>query len=412
MTRPYVIIGAGMAGAWMCRTLRAEGYEGELILIGAEAHLPYERPPLSKSVLKDPSVTEGQDLLTQDDMQRLNINFRPSTSVTQINPAAKQVTLQTGEPLPYTKLGLCMGGQSRTLPVPKALQSSILTLRTLEDAHELSSRLKKGATLGIIGGGWIGLEVAATARALGCEVRIFEAGQALCARSVMPEVSKALLSLHTQNGVELHLDCGAVSLVEGSDGKAAIQMANGAVHEFNYVLLAVGMNANDSLAKRAGLACQNGIVVNENCQTSNPYIFAAGDVTLTRCAITPDLMRLENWQNAQDQAIAAAKAMLGQAVHYIPIPRIWSEQYDQFIRIEGVPHLAEQVFHYQEGSSEIWIGTDASHKITSAVSFNAMRPHRFTAKALARGKSIEASLWETKINPIPAAFIAKEAAPA
>ena len=405
MSGPFIIVGAGQAGAWVAKTLRSEGYGGDLVLIGSEPHLPYERPPLSKSYLGNASCTEGQDILSTDEIERLGIDFRSSTSATKLDIKRKKLHLQNGLKLPYEKLCLCTGGHARALSYDPELAPHIHLLRTRQDADRLRSALHPGKHIAIIGGGWIGLEVAATARQLGAEVTIFEAADRLCSRSVMPEVSSALLDLHRSKNVAIHLGCGPIALSASHSRSVAIRTETD-MASFDAVLLSIGLVANDALASEAGLACENGILVNEQCQSSAPDVFAAGDVAVTPTHIAGHL-RLESWQNAQDQGIAAAKAMLGQDIVYTPIPRIWSEQYDTFIRIEGAPHLATFTYSRSEGDTHLWIGTDKQHKMMGAISFNDMRGQRFAARAIAQGKYLNADELQNTEGPINAAFVSR-----
>ncbi len=405
MSGPFIIVGAGQAGAWVAKTLRSEGYGGGLVLIGSEPHLPYERPPLSKSYLSKADGTEGQDILSTDEIERLGIDFRSSTSATKLDIKHKKLHLQDGLRLPYEKLCLCTGGHARALSYDPELAPYIHLLRTRQDADRLRSALHPGQHIAIIGGGWIGLEVAATARQLGAEVTIFEAADRLCGRSVMPEVSSALLDLHRSNNVAIHLGCGPIGLSASHTRSVAIRTEMDMAH-FDAVLLSIGLVADDALASGAGLACKNGILVNEQCQSSKPDVFAAGDVAVTPTQIAGHL-RLESWQNAQDQGIAAAKAMLGQDIAYTPIPRIWSEQYDTFIRIEGAPHLAAFTYCRSDGDTHLWIGTDKQHKMVSAISFNDMRGQRFAARAIAQDKYLNADELQNTDGPINAAFVSR-----
>lgn len=329
------VVGAGQAGGWAARTLRDQGYAGRVLLIGAEPHPPYERPPLSKGILAGAMVPGAATTLTASALEQLGIEWRPEVVCLSIDAERRKATLSEGKAIHYDKLILCTGGRARTLAIPGADLPGVFTLRTMEEALAIASRFEPGRRVVAIGGGWIGLEVAATARQKGLDAAVVETEPRLCARTVPPEVSRYLLALHERHGTQVFLGSGVESIARMPKGDLAVTLTDGRVLPADIVVTGVGLVPNDELARGANLSCLGGIVVNEQCRTSDPHIFAAGDVTVAFNRWHGRPLRLESWQNAQDQAIAAAKAALGQAVDYAPLPRFWSDQYDATIQILG-----------------------------------------------------------------------------
>lgn len=342
-----VIIGAGQAGGWAARTLRREGFGGRIVLVGDESHAPYERPPLSKGILAGAASPEAAMIFTRADLEQLAIEWRASSKCVSIDRAAREVLLSDGSALPYDKLILCMGGRARQLTVPGADLPGVFVLRTLDDALAIASLLAPGKALVAIGGGWIGLEVAATARWKGLGATIVESEARLCARTVPSEASGFLQGMHERQGTEVLLNCSVEKIERHATGLGVI-LDGGRVLAADIVVAGIGLLPNDELARKAGLECRGGIIVDANCRTSDEHIFAAGDVAFAYNQWFGRHMRLESWQNAQDQGIAAAKAALGMDIKYDPLPRFWSEQYDVKIQImgclsseRGVPVLRE-----------------------------------------------------------------------
>ncbi|GBU09234.1 phenylpropionate dioxygenase ferredoxin reductase subunit [Gammaproteobacteria bacterium] len=336
-----IIIGAGQAGGWAAKTLRAEGFSGKLILIGAEPHSPYERPPLSKAVLAGLADFSSVQLFSSDIWQALNITEHYNLSVINIDASLQSVLLSDQTSLNYDRLIIATGGHVRRLP-PHLDHKDIFYLRTLDDAHALKNAFQthqadSSKTLLVIGGGWIGLEIAATARKIGLEVILLEAAAGLCTRTLPPVISEFLLNLHEQNGVDVRLGSSLATLDKNTntqqDKSWQARLEDGSIIHADIVVAGIGLIPNTQLADKACLEIDNGIVVDTQGRSSNPNIFACGDVA--RVINKP---RLESWANAQNQAIIVGKAIMGSPEQYAEIPWFWSDQYEVNLQILGLEY--------------------------------------------------------------------------
>jgi 3-phenylpropionate/trans-cinnamate dioxygenase ferredoxin reductase subunit len=382
-----VVVGAGQAGAWAVRTLRSQGFVGRLVLIGDESLPPYERPPLSKEQLQTKPPTM-QFLMSPEELDVLGIEWRRATSCTSIDRLSRKVELSNGECLHYDKLVLCTGGRSRLPGIPGLYVDCVHTLRTLEDAKRLQLKLRSGVRVLVIGGGWIGLEVTASARAVGCAVTLVEAGTSLCTRTGSRALSEFLESLHLANGVDLRLGT-SVAALEHENGACRVRYIDGSMQEIDLVVVGVGLEHNDALARTAGLACDRGILVDQQCRTSDARIFAAGDVTVMRGA-DGSLLRLESWQNAQDQGIAAARAVLGMDIAYRPVPFFWSQQYDALVQIAGWPVPgAPALVRVTDADKLIAVELNRDNQIASVVCTNSPRVFRQLRKFVSEGTRVD-----------------------
>ena len=390
----FVVVGGGQAGAWVALTLRSEGYQGRVLLIGEESHSPYERPPLSKTVLLGAGDDEGA-LLTAEQASALNIELWLGQRVIQIDRAAKRVTCADGRFAAYDKLFLTTGSRPRELPLAAdAPADRIHYLRTRADAARLRSALRSSRRLLVLGGGWIGLEVAASASKLGVQVTVLEAAPRVCARSVASDVSTYLQGLHASHGVEIRLAAAVTALSAAGRGLAAA-LGDGSVFAADHVLIGIGVLPNVQLAESCGLAVDNGVVVDSSGRTSDPDIYAAGDATNHFSRFAGKHVRLESWANAQGQAIVAAKAALGKAVAYDEVPWVWSDQFDVNFQIAGFPDQGTSVLTRGEPSagSGCWLMLDAAGAVVGAVAVNAPRDLRSVRKAMQSGDPIDLSAW-------------------
>ncbi|HWT17698.1 MAG TPA: FAD-dependent oxidoreductase, partial [Variovorax sp.] len=382
------IVGAGQAGGWAAQTLRSEGFAGRVVLIGDEPHRPYERPPLSKAVLSGDAHADTTHLLKPEAFDALRIDWRPNVGATFIDRTARQLHLTRGAHVPYDKLILCNGGRARRLNIPGADLPGVFSLRSIEDAAALGAALSAGRRLLVVGGGWIGLEVAATARKKGMGVTVVEAMGRLCERTVPAEISGYLLQLHTAHGVDVRLGTGIERLVQGARGALTASFTDGRTLECDAVLVGVGLVPNDELAREAGLACDGGVLVDSQCRSSDPDILAAGDVAAWHCEWAGRRMRLESWQNAQEQGIAAARTALGIAVNHQPLPWFWSDQYEVNLQIFGMPTPAHDVVVRgdRNSGSFVMFFLDAG-KVVAALGPNAARDLRFARRLIERRTS-------------------------
>jgi 3-phenylpropionate/trans-cinnamate dioxygenase ferredoxin reductase subunit len=379
------IIGAGQAGGWAAQTLRKEGFAGRLVLIGDELHPPHERPPLSKAVLSGEAAPESTRLQKAEAFEALALDWRPGACVTRFDRAAKRLELAGGETLRYDKLILCTGGRARTLAVPGAEMAAVHTLRTIDDALALAPVLAPGRSVVVVGGGWIGLEVAATARKKGADVVVVEAQSRLCERTVPREISEHLLALHRSHGTRVILGAGIVGFAAGNDGHCVVTLSDGQALACDAIVLGVGMVPNDALARDAGLECDGGVIVDSRCRTSDPDILAAGDVAVTQNPWAGRRLRLESWQNAQDQGIAAARSALGLEVDYQPLPWFWSDQYTMNLQIYGIPMPAHRVVaRGAPGSDSFVLFYLDGDVVKAALGPNAARDLRFARRLIER----------------------------
>lgn len=334
--RCFVIVGAGQAARWIALTLRADGFAGRIVWFGDEAHRPYDRPPLSKAVLKGEATLEQLALLAPERFDALNVEWHAGEAVTSIDRAARQVHTSRGGTQAYDVLFLATGGQARMLP---GLQPHprVCALRTWADAQALREQLGQARRVLVLGAGWIGLEVAASARALGCEVTVVEAAARVCIRTVPACVSEHLEALHRGHGVTLRLGA-AVQSVQTSDTGVQLQLADGQAVQGELLVVGIGLVPNDALATAAGLATANGVLTDAQGRTEDPAIFAAGDVA-NALRKEGTRVRVESWENAQRQAVTVAKAALG--LPHDPDAEgpgwFWSDQFQDNLQVLGEP---------------------------------------------------------------------------
>ena len=334
--RTFVIIGASQAGGWVAQTLRNEGFEGNVILLGEEPYLPYERPPLSKAALLGEVTVESTYFWQADALEEAKIDVRLNTRVTAIDRAAKEVVTENGDRIAYDKLAITTGARVRKLPIEGTDLPGVFYLRTMEDTLAIRDAVQEGATAMIVGGGWIGLECAATLTKLGCKSIVVEAADRLCGRAVTPEISDWMLKFHTGNNVDVRLSTG-IEKFEGNGKLERAILPGGDTIDCTIAVVGIGVIPNVELAEEAGLDIDNGIVVDECARTSDPDIVAAGDVTNHPNDLLGRRIRLESYENAQNQGITAGKAMLDNAEPYSEIPWFWSDQFDANLQMIGLP---------------------------------------------------------------------------
>ncbi len=331
-----VIIGAGHAGGSVAAFVRQYGFAGPVTLIGEEPIAPYQRPPLSKAWLKGEADAESLMLKPESFYPEQNVSLRLSTRVERLDREAKVVVLADGERIPYDKLVLATGARARKLPVEGADLAGVLELRTAADADALKAALGPGKRIAVIGGGYVGLEAAASARALGAEAVIVEKESRVLARVACPQLSTFFQDHHRAHGVEIVTGAG-LSRFEGADGRvAAVILDDGRRIACDAALVGVGAVPNEELARAAGLPCDNGIVVDEGARTEDPDIFAVGDVTWRPLPRYGRNHRLESVPNALEQAKQAASAIAGRPAPAHETPWFWSDQYDLKLQIAGL----------------------------------------------------------------------------
>ena len=333
----YVIVGASLAGAKAAETLREEGFEGTVVLIGQEDQYPYERPALSKGYLLGKDSRESIFVHADGWYAEHDVDVRLSTIVTSIDRAAHRVELGDGGHVSYDRLLITTGSSPRRLDVPGADLDGVLSLRTVQDSERLGAALRGGGRVVIAGAGWIGLETAAAAREYGCEVTVVEPAAVSLQHAVGPELGEVFADLHRSHGVTFRFGEG-VSELTGSGGKVAAAVTSaGEELPADTVIVAIGAAPNTALAAEAGLDVDNGILVDEALRTSDPDIFAAGDVANAFNPLLGRRIRVEHWANALNGGPAAAQSMLGQAVSYDRVPYFYSDQYDLGLECAGLP---------------------------------------------------------------------------
>jgi len=334
-TPSFVIVGASLAGATAAQTLRDEGFTGRITLLGDELQRPYERPPLSKGLLLGETDREKVFVHQEKWYAENDVDLRLGTAVTRIYRDARNLTLADKSLVPYDALLLTTGATPRSLRLPGADLDGVLYLRRLEDSEKLRAAFATGPRVVIIGAGWIGLETASAARAAGLEVTVLEQAKLPLLRVLGYDVAQFFADLHLDHEVDLR--CGVeVEAVTGADGRVTgVRLGDGTRLGADLVLVGVGISPNDYLAADAGLEMDNGILVNERLRTSDPAIYAAGDVANAYHPWLARHLRVEHWANARRQGAAAARAMLGHDVSFDRLPYFFSDQYDVGMEYTG-----------------------------------------------------------------------------
>src|SRR5579859_4844103 len=330
----FVIIGASLAGARAAQELREQGYDGALVLIGEDPERPYERPPLSKDYLRGESEREKAFVHPADFYAEQEIELLTGCAATALDPAGHTVTLDDGRAIRYDKLLLATGARPRRLDVPGAELEGVLYLRTLADCESLRARLADGGAVAVVGAGWIGSEVAASARQKGLDVTVIDPLALPNERIFGPEIGTFYRDVHARHGVELALGEG-VEAFEGDGRVTGVRTSSGRVVACAFAVVGVGVTPNIELAGQAGLELENGVVVDEHLRTPAPDVYAAGDVANARHPFYGRHIRVEHWANALNQGPAAARSMLGATDGYDRIPYFFSDQYDVGMEYSG-----------------------------------------------------------------------------
>ncbi len=337
----FVIVGASLAGARAAGTLREEGFDGRVVLVGEEAERPYSRPSLSKAYLA--GKKERPSVVYEDSFyEERAIELRTSTRVTAVDRAAAEVELEDGERIGYDGLLLATGALPRPLPVPGAELDEVLMLRRVGDSDAIRERIDRGARFVVIGGGWIGAEVAATARSRGCEVAMIFPEDVPLERVLGTEIGGWFAKLHEAQGVELHAGAGVAAL-EGSGSVERVRLADGRALEADVVVVGIGVVPRVELAEQAGIAVSNGIDVDARFRTSDEKVFAAGDVAAVEHAFFGERIRVEHWAVANDHGPFVARSMLGSDTAYDTLPYFFSDQFDASLEYWGYAREWDEV---------------------------------------------------------------------
>lgn len=340
--RRIVIAGAGMAGCYAAETLRKEGFDGAITLVGAERHLPYDRPPLSKGFLRGEKPADAVLFHHASYYDELRIDRRLGSRLVALRASAHEVELDTGACLPFDKLLIATGGEPRRVPVPGADLPGVHYLRTLDDSSRIGDELRRRPHIVVVGAGFIGAEVAASARILGCEVTVIELESVPLLRVLGHDVGVIYADIHRDHGVDLRLGDGLAGF-RGAGRVEEVVTASGAAVPCDLVVVGVGIRPSVGWLDGSGIEMANGVLTDEYCATSAPDVFAAGDLANWLHPRMGERLRVEHWDNAMNQGVAAARSMLGKGEPYAPVPYFWSDQYDLNLQYVGHASSWERV---------------------------------------------------------------------
>ena len=383
-----VVVGASHAGAQLVAGLRKGGWTGEIMLLGDEGALPYQRPPLSKAYLAGKNSLDELAIRSAEFYAKKEIQL-VDARVDAIDPSARRLSLNTGESVPYDKLALCTGARPRQLSVPGADLRGVFYLRTAADVELIREAAKPGHRAVIVGGGYIGLETAASLRALGLEVIVLEAAERVLERVTAPEVSEFFVRIHRDEGVEVRTN----ALVEALAGESQVHevvLASGESIRADLVIVGVGVEPNTELAAAAGLVVDNGVLIDSQALTSDPDIVAAGDCTSHDMARYRRRIRLESVQSAGEQAKVAAATMCGESKEIAALPWFWSDQYDLKLQIAGLnTGYDEVVFNGDPGQDRDFTCYYLRRgELIAADCVNRPRDFMFSKRAIGQGISV------------------------
>ncbi len=401
MKERVLIVGAGHAGARCAIALRHKGWQGEVVLVGEEADCPYERPPLSKAVLQQGADPADATILSLASAGELDIRLLRGQAVVGIDPARSEVQLaSTHLGMAYTHLVLATGSRPRMLPVPGTELSGVHMLRTAQDARHIAPALQPGAAVVLIGGGFIGLEVAASATLRSCRVVVLETAPQLLGRVVSPAIADAVAALHRARGVDVRLGV-RIEALEGVQAVRRVRLADGESIAADLVILGVGALANDGLPTSAGMACADGVLVNARAQTTVPQVLAIGDLARHQHLWGARNVRLESWENAELQAQAAACSIVGaepDARDMRGAPWFWTDQYDMNLQMLGYPRASDDIVMRGSFDSPSWCAfMMAGGRIIGACLANAGRERRVISQLMNSHQSVgRAQLADTQ----------------
>jgi 3-phenylpropionate/trans-cinnamate dioxygenase ferredoxin reductase component len=350
----HVIVGASLAGAKAAETLRAEGFEGRVVLVGAEAKRPYERPPLSKDYLRGEAGMEKVYVHDAGFYAEHDIELQLERRAVGLDPSSGELALDNDERLRYDRLLLATGAQPRRLPVPGGELDGVLYLRSVEDSDALRERLDHGGAVVVVGAGWIGAEVAASARQRGLDVTVLDPLGVPLERVLGVEAGTVYRDIHTDHGTKLLMGVG-VEAFEGGTAVERVRTSDGRALECDFVVVGVGVEPRTELGANAGLRLDNGIAVDDQLRTSAPGVFAAGDVANAYHPFYGERIRVEHWANALNQGPAAARNMLGGAEPYDRLPYFFSDQYDVGMEYSGYARTWDRVVFRGDPASREFI---------------------------------------------------------
>lgn len=402
----FVIVGAGLAGAKAVEALRGEGFAGRVVLIGEEPERPYERPPLSKEFLQGKADREKIFVHPKAWYAEHDVELRTSTRATAIDPSAHRVDCSRGGPIGYDKLLLATGSSPRQLSLPGAERHRVHYLRRIEDSQQLKFALSTRSRVAILGAGWIGLEVAAAARGAGMETTLLERGELPLQRILGTEAAEVFAALHRGHGVDLR--CGVqAERITGDDPRqpAGVQMTDGTLIEADLVVAGIGAVPNTLLAAGAGLVMENGVKVDEHLCSSDPDIYAAGDVANAFHPLLGQHIRSEHWFNALSQPAVAARSMMGQDAVYAEVPYFYSDQYELGMEYSG--HVApdghdEVVFRGDRDKLEFIAFWLKNRQVVAGMNVNVWDQTETIKDLVRSGRPVDAVRLADPSIPLPA----------
>jgi 3-phenylpropionate/trans-cinnamate dioxygenase ferredoxin reductase subunit len=402
-----VIIGAGQSGARAAHALRDNGWDGGVTLLGNECVAPYDRPPLSKAVLLGEKSTAQCALYDEAFYSEQRIDLRIDAAVELIDRAARHVVVKGGMAIPYHRLLIATGAAPRKLAVPGSMLAGVHCLRTVADAGQIVDELQSGRRIAIVGAGFIGLEIAATAVARGCEVVVIETAARALMRAVPEVVAGYLVARHRQTGVDIRFAV-QVERILGEQRVSGIKLSDGSTLACDCVIAGIGVKPRTELAEAAGIDVADGIAVDDTLRTNDPYIFAAGDVCSFPHRLFRRRIRLECWKNAEDHARIVARNMLDRGETYSEVPWFWSDQYDMTIQIAGMPAFAVTTTVREVGkASRIFFGLDRDGVLVGASGVGHVseiaRDVRIAQELIARRANIDPALLadrNVKLKPL------------
>jgi len=406
MTSPdtVVIVGSGLAGVTAAGTVRESGFAGRIVLIGEEPELPYDRPPLSKSVLVHDNLEalvaahlptdialrspEGIALRPRIWYSDHRIELMLGRRATRLDVAAHAVELDGDQRVTYDRVLLALGSSPRRLPALESGPANYKYLRTLQDALEIRHRLQPGSKIVLLGGGVIGMEVAASAALRDCDVTVVELAPRIMARALCPSIAEHVAAYHRAKGVKLELDAHAVG--QASDPNRGLKLKDGTVIAADLIVIGIGVTPNTELARGAGIECDDGILVDEFGSTSAPDVYASGDAVRYPDEFFGRRIRSENWMHAQNQSLVVAKNLLGSQEPYRQVSHMWSDQYDLKIQVTGVADTPESVLRGALEANKFLMFHLADGKIVGATSINEPRDMKFAQRLIEARVPVEA----------------------
>lgn len=391
MQQRIVIVGAGQAGLQVAISLRQLGHAGELLLLGGEPHLPYQRPPLSKQVLKGEWPAEKCLLRHAPFFAEHRIDFRPGTVVVGLDARASAVELENGERTRYDQLAICTGARLNRLQFAGSGLQGVHYLRTLDQALALRAELGPGRRLVVAGGGYIGLEVAASARGAGCQVDVVEALDHVMKRSALAPVADFLLARHQAEGVRFHLG-RRLTEIHGRRKVEAVSLDDGQLLPADLVLKGIGVRPDLRWLDGSGIETDRGVLVDIHCRTNVDNVFAAGDACETQHGLLPQRLVLESVQNAVSQGKLVAANMLGREGVYVEVPWFWSEQYDCRFQMAGIPRDDDRLVIRDSGPNSVSVLSIGARGLHAIQCVNAPRDYMAARKLIAAGNNDPALL--------------------